>query len=564
MGSSSSKPRKGSSTSLSPVSGTFHYDSSFKFIDESSPEPESIVHPAKAIPEPQSKETSLPNASKLGDGKSITATAATDDDDENEDRFDSCSDNDSGNASISSDGAHSDDEHNGGRNSSQNNSPTGSAVQLRQKNSFSGLMSINRMSTSFINSTSSSRNAAQSGVQLSHFERIQLGKIVAKCHEGDLIEIHCVCDCLKSFELRASLNSRRSRFRRSLHHPASTSHPFQSHVPTIPHSSQSSLGLVNTFRRSFGKSRQVSLAELPVQRTDSMSNSRSNQPDKCCENYHYVLVHRIQDGYVHCFHVKPCQRTAIVDDDRSLGVIKYETFETIINSTIYELEDRHWQCGGRFLKSPKLSIHYRIRNQEKLSQQVLKKTLNASPSLEQISRILMNIRECYVKYHKIHCNAEHYVTLWRYGIGWSTWADGRQQIIKALDDFVKSFSQLFIMKSAQNTSQNSSQDCDIPKPTLLVNCFGLHGPKLLASMESFMRCQIVIANSQSLSNNHDKKAEKISLEEEEVNKDEDAQICIALKAKTSTNIIDSKIVPETEVQNCTDLSTEISQESIKQ
>lgn len=230
----------------------------------------------------------------------------------------------------------------------------------------------------------------------------------------------------------------------------------------------------------------------------------NGEHQQCTEQFHYVLVHKVeankhssshtidQTSSVWCFHVRPYQRVALLEDDRHLGVLKHESLDAIVGQFLGEMEERHWQYG-RGLKQPKLSVFYQIRNQEKLSQSILKQTLNDRPNVGRMAELLMDLRDSYVRYHRTLCNSEHYATLWRYGIGWSTWANGRGDILRALAQFLQSFSQVSPSTSGLRI-QLQGGECLVEQTTNLihVHCFGLSGNRLEESIRQWIRSQVVI------------------------------------------------------------------------
>lgn len=435
-------------------------------------------------------------------------------------------DNDSGNASISSDNSHHEDGFEEFEASDEVDGvvdPLG-PIRLRRRtpqgpssafNFYSTL--TNRLSTtSFVK-----RYTAQN--VLSQFEQSSLRKLISKLQPGDLIEMRCLCNCLKGGQLRASLNHRQ-RFRRTLQrqsfHQMPAMHTLQSMTSNGSSGNnpkRSSISnLTSVFRRSCISG---SMSELPaaVNSTDSKHllhqapSAPNAEHQQCTEQFHYVLVHKVEEqgeaaksgesessppidqtSSVWCFHVRPYQRVALLEDDRHLGVIKHESLDTIVGQFLGEMEERHWQFGRGF-KQPKLSVFYQIRNQEKLSQSILKQTLNERPDVGRMVELLMDLRDSYVRYHRTLCNSEHYATLWKYGIGWSTWANGRGDILRSLQHFLQSFSQVS-PGSGGVRIQLQGGECLVEQTTNLVHvhCFGLKGSRLEESIRQWIRSQVVI------------------------------------------------------------------------
>lgn len=268
---------------------------------------------------------------------------------------------------------------------------------------------------------------------------------------------------------------------------------------------RTSTNLSNVFRRSCISGSMSDLHSIVP--PDSKATQSPNVSDQCSEQFHYVFVHKVEPTiesldrnskrdllqHVWCFHVRPYQRVALLEDDRHLGVMKHETLEAIVGQFLVEMEERHWQFGRGF-KQPKLSVYYQIRNQEKLSESVLKQTLNAQPDAQRVMELLLEMKDSYVRYHRTLCNSEHYTTLWKYGIGWSTWVNGRTDILRAISQFVQSFALL----APSPTVQLQGGECTHQQTNLIVQCFGLHGTRLEESIRQWLHSQIVITKSSCL------------------------------------------------------------------
>ena len=407
-------------------------------------------------------------------------------------------DNDSGNASISSDTSHHEDSSNECE-SNSNCSPSDGLddrVQLRKQWTTLSLQSHFRLSTT---NTLMKRYSTQN--LISQFEHCNINKLISKLNTGDLIEIRCLCNCVGSNQLRASINHRQ-RFRRTLQRQSF--HQIPTHA-TSNSKRHSSLCLKNVWRRSCISG---SISDFDTISSNECAHKATLMPtslpissDQCSDQFHYVYVEKVGCtggslpdrnllNDVWCFHVKPYQRVELLDDDRNLGIIKYETLDSVVKQFLVEMEERHLHCG-RGSKQPKLSVFYQIRNQDKLSQSILKQTLNAIPEPSKIIAILTEVQDSYVRYNKSTLNSEHYATLWKYGIGWSTWANGRNDILYTLRKFVQSFSQL----TPNNKITLQSGECMQDHTNLIVQCFGLHGSKLEHSIEQWIQSQVVIAKS---------------------------------------------------------------------
>ena len=183
----------------------------------------------------------------------------------------------------------------------------------------------------------------------------------------------------------------------------------------------------------------------------------------CQSISHYVLLDKTIDDNYWCFHV---QRMA---QNNSYGVVKYEPLLNVLNDV--------------FTNSRPV---YRIRNQTKLTEKVLQLTQNSAPDLTQVSSLLKQFNNIVVKYDENYCNCEHYVTLWKYGIGWSHAINTDKTIVKTLKLFRKSFAKnIFNDSCIAITNQCISNiDCN-----LIIYCFGLFGQKLLDGIQYVMNRQ---------------------------------------------------------------------------
>ena len=404
--------------------------------------------------------------------------------------------------------------------------------------------------------------------------------LLQKLCNGDLIEIRCVCNCQRSPLLgknvqqfiRSSTTTihsyNRQRFRRSLHRQSFIYRQnYQKSMTIHGHSicrtnkqkqsrdnhhnkrnlfQLSNLWLVgrscvrgsvddDDYYDDYNNDQKSTIIESNILNNDSSTLNS----DYCSEQFHYVYVdhidhqqQRIQSQQttpiIWCFHVKPFHRMVLLDDDhRNVGIIRHEPLDMIITQIMFETEERHLQRNGGQrrdgqIKSSKISIDYQLRNQEKFSEKILNKTLNVMPNVEHIRNILMESKDCYVRYHKTLLNSEHYVTFWKYGIGWSTWANQRCDILRTIRLFVERFSTLVIpddndhhhhhhhpTSSNITTSLSSSSkilvqngECLLLSPSmenqlqtnLIVQCFGLQDRKIDQSIQQWIQWQVVIDN----------------------------------------------------------------------
>ncbi|KAH9507069.1 hypothetical protein DERF_011772 [Dermatophagoides farinae] len=475
-------------------------------------------------------------------------------------------DNDSGNASISDN--HSDDEQ-----QQQQHNPI--ATKLRKNysitNSFNTLNLIDNNKSIMMNqfilrrhsTTNTNLNNNRLSIESSSIvQKFEYSKkfslLIEKLTNGDLIEIRCVCNCQKSPLLGRNVenfirssttmihSNNRQRFRRSLHRQSFIQRQNYQKSMTIGHSmilanKQKHQNRRNPFQLSnlwlVGSScvrgsmdddddDQHHISTRIESNTLNTDSSTLNSSDYCSEQFHYVYVDRI---------------------------IRHEPLDMIISQIMFETKEKHWQLiGGNHhhhhhylrrrhhhnhhqngqIKSAKISIDYQIRNQYKFSQRILKQTLNVIPNVEQIRNILIESKDSYVRYNKTLLNSEHYVTLWKYGIGWSTWANQRCDILRTIRLFVERFSTLVIpddndhdhIASNINTSSSSSSttskillqngECLLLSSSsssssmenqlqtnLIVQCFGLQDRKINHAIQQWIQWQVVI-NNKKFNNNY--------------------------------------------------------------
>ncbi len=62
----------------------------------------------------------------------------------------------------------------------------------------------------------------------------------------------------------------------------------------------------------------------------------------------------------------------------------------------------------------------RINNQKPMAERMLKAAKIEMPNIEDVFSMLHKLKGAIVKYDIKKSNCEHYVTLWKYGIGWSS------------------------------------------------------------------------------------------------------------------------------------------------
>jgi hypothetical protein len=71
----------------------------------------------------------------------------------------------------------------------------------------------------------------------------------------------------------------------------------------------------------------------------------------------------------------------------------------------------------------------RINNQKPMADRMLKAANIEMPKIEDVFSMLHKLYDAIVKYDINKSNCEHYVTLWKYGIGWSSQVSGVRDII---------------------------------------------------------------------------------------------------------------------------------------
>ena len=99
-------------------------------------------------------------------------------------------------------------------------------------------------------------------------------------------------------------------------------------------------------------------------------------------------------------------------EQRSLARIKKETLWDILKDTV----------------SPEPSL-CRVNNQKNTAKKVLKKYNKKQPSISEVLEFLENSLDMIVKYDIVTANCEHYSTVWKYGIGWSSQFDSYKHIL---------------------------------------------------------------------------------------------------------------------------------------
>jgi len=176
---------------------------------------------------------------------------------------------------------------------------------------------------------------------------------------------------------------------------------------------------------------------------------------------HYVLLAKPVDDQYWCFHV---QRLA---HNHGYGVVRYEPLVSVLRDVF-----------------PDESPQYRVRNQQRLADKVLALTENAMPVAGELAPVLQSLQNLIVKFDENYCNCEHYVTLWRYGIGWSHVCNTGREILKTIKVFRQSLSQNILthefgVEISGDFVQN--RECNV-----IIHCFGLYGHRLLDGIQYIM------------------------------------------------------------------------------
>jgi hypothetical protein len=144
---------------------------------------------------------------------------------------------------------------------------------------------------------------------------------------------------------------------------------------------------------------------------------------------HWAICERIdENGIIWCFHVTGTQLIDNCNDTKEVAFngkasIKYEPLLDILKDN---------NCS-----TPSLC---RINNQKIMAQNMLKTTRNQMPDTKEVFKMLHRLKDSFVKYDLKSLNCEHYCTLWKYGIGWSSQVNSYQDIVTAALKMVSSFS----------------------------------------------------------------------------------------------------------------------------
>lgn len=184
---------------------------------------------------------------------------------------------------------------------------------------------------------------------------------------------------------------------------------------------------------------------------------------------HFVFVAKVDSNNVWCFHVQ--QLPKYRHKSNGFAVIKYEPLTEVLKDIF-----------------PNEIPFYRINNQIELSNKVLELTQNSIPNLNEVIVILNSFRNTIVRYGENSCNSEHYVTLWKYGMGWSNANNSVKRIIKTIKMFRKSFAK----SGYENDIEITNEIVVNNDVCLIMFCFGLYGEKLLDGIYYVMERQRVL------------------------------------------------------------------------
>ena len=134
-------------------------------------------------------------------------------------------------------------------------------------------------------------------------------------------------------------------------------------------------------------------------------------------NYeHWVMCESIDScGTVWCFHI-----TAIDHRTNGRAVLEYELLEDIL----YDTADRQPPEE----RKPSLC---RVNNQQNMARKMLATLNNEMPDFKDVFKLLHRMKDKVFKFDLMTTNCEHYCTLWKYGIGWSTQINTYQDIVSA-------------------------------------------------------------------------------------------------------------------------------------
>ena len=111
---------------------------------------------------------------------------------------------------------------------------------------------------------------------------------------------------------------------------------------------------------------------------------------------HWAMFHKRVGNTVWCYHISE------ILTDKGKATVFYEPLDLILKESDGNLSP----C--------------RINNQEQTAEDMKTKHGTQSPDINEVFSILHDLRDSSLPYNLRTNNSEHYCTLWKYGIGWSS------------------------------------------------------------------------------------------------------------------------------------------------
>ncbi|KAF7491337.1 hypothetical protein SSS_02644 [Sarcoptes scabiei] len=371
-------------------------------------------------------------------------------------------------------------------------------------------------------------------VSMNRFQQSNFLKSITDAISGDLIIVCCRCDCKRSKWIQSSYGITKHQCFRSNHF----NRKYQNqNINTVKLTSTSKrkcfwnidilfkifcFGSIEKNERSIknGKNSFKNTIRFSSKNLDTSSVMNNIRDDCCCsQQFHYVYVDRVDHksnpstSTVWCYHVKPLKRIDSIDEEITVGILKHETLNVVIEKIMFETVEQHWRqyLNVNEKKTPRLSFQYRIENQDKFSQSVLRLTLNSNPNVDRVRDLLSIYKNSFVRYNRILLNSEHYATFWKYGIGWSTLVNNQIKIIETIQNFMQRFCKVIIDEDHRTTStrfdtlkrRKTMKNLQIQNGecfqfdqfiNVIVQCFALQSNKLEQSIEEWIQWQIRILN----------------------------------------------------------------------
>jgi hypothetical protein len=132
---------------------------------------------------------------------------------------------------------------------------------------------------------------------------------------------------------------------------------------------------------------------------------------------HWVIFEKKDErGNLWCFHVSG----AVGEDNSAEEVVSNGKAQIRYEPLTIILRDN--DSGEESL--------LRVNNQKRMAEAMLKAAKIEMPKIEDVFSMLHKLKDAIVKYDIKKSNCEHYVTLWKYGIGWSSQVNGVKDIIQ--------------------------------------------------------------------------------------------------------------------------------------